>query len=88
MAGSAPLEVVHLGELKRIEAQPGDVFVLTPPDHLPAEDAKALARRLAETLGHPVVVLPAGVEITVARKTQVDGATVRQVLDDARNPRS
>lgn len=64
---------VEGGELRRIEVRPGDLFVLTAPHRLTAQEAAAIREQWHSLVGAdvPLLVLEGG-ELTVYRPVHAE----------------
>jgi hypothetical protein len=61
-------EIRYLGDVQRLQLEPGDVVVLTYSGMLSEEARAYLAKYVSESLGRDVLVLDSGVQIGVMGK--------------------
>lgn len=61
-------EIRYLGDVQRLQLEPGDVVVLTYPGRLYEAARAHLAKYVSESLGRDVLVLDSGVQIGVMGK--------------------
>lgn len=73
--GATDSLVVTLGDLKRVDVRDGDVFVLFSEYTWTMQQRLEVQQMLSTELGHPVVVIPDGMELALIRREQLDSGT-------------